>query len=528
LANLASLFTRHRQALAWVLLAVSFAIGLLVLPHGEFVDEGDNLVGGELMLRGYALYADAFTHHFPFPYYWVAAVVGFFGKSIWIVRLSVLAFQILAFGLGMQLSKQHLTGGAAALLWSLLRPFYMGNMVLYTTFSSAALVPVCLITLAVLLDRLQPDWRHWTAVGAFSLVAFWSDPQAIYPIAVTLLFLAWKRIAWGLKVGFVFAGGSAAYLLLLFFGGTFQAFWENAIVFNTEVYSRYIFTKTLRVDELILLAVRGLEVWDPIWFNFSPLRPITNEYTQFDRWIFTGFLFRFSVLAAAAWLALNKRFRPALFLYLFAAAALIIHKWGFRSQPFVLVSLLAMIGIITAEWWQSETKMPLKWLHIMVSVILGLMVIILSGRLGLHIDRAYSGSYRNPPFITLKEEAAYLKTITCQDPEVRLAHYPVGNYYYWFSEMKPVGKYIYMWPWVADVGLPEVIAELDHPHMLAVVVRQDMLIWERYDTREYLRELDELLEWKYIELSPGVYVSPALFRLCPPTEMSSPASLALP
>ena len=30
-----------------------------------------------------------------------------------------------------------------------------------------------------------------------------------------------------------------------------------------------------------------------------------------------------------------------------------------------------------------------------------------------------------------------------------LAYYPEGSYTYWFSDMKPVSKYIFMWPWVS-------------------------------------------------------------------------------
>jgi hypothetical protein len=527
-AALKNIFIHHRHSLGWLLLTAAFLIGLLVLPYGEFGDEADNLVGGELLLHGYSLYTDVFTHHFPFPYYWVAAAVALFGKSIWAVRFSVLIFQTLAFGSGMGLSRGYLVGGAAALLWSVLRPLYLGHMVLYTTFASAALAPIFLITLAVLLDRIQPNWKHWTALGAFSVAAFWSDPQTAYAVGAALLLLASKRLAWGIKPGLVFGAVSAAYLGLLLVGGSFDDFWETAVAFNTNVYRHYISTPVLRLGELMQLAVRGLDVSNPVWYNFSPLRPITEEYTQPDRWLFTGFFYRFAVLAGASWLALTRRFRPALFLYLFAASALLIHPWGFRSQPFVLVSLLAAAGVLTGEWWPAGARPRLRLVYIFLVVSLGLLVLPLSGRMSARTVRYSLHSYGHSAFTAFEVESAYLQNISCHNPEVRLAHYPAGSYYYWFSGMKPVGKYIYMWPWVAEVGLQEVIAELDRPQTLAVVVRQEMILWERYDTREYLRELDELLEWKYIELSPGVYVSPALFRLCPPSESSTPPSLALP
>ena len=79
------------------------------------MDEADNLVVGLLLTRGYVLYRDVFSHHFPFPYYWVAAIVSLFGKSIFAVRLSVWLFQIVSFGIAMKLSGFGVEAEAAIL-----------------------------------------------------------------------------------------------------------------------------------------------------------------------------------------------------------------------------------------------------------------------------------------------------------------------------------------------------------------------------------------------------------------------------
>jgi hypothetical protein len=48
------------------------------------------------------------------------------------------------------------------------------------------------------------------------------------------------------------------------------------------------------------------------------------------------------------------------------------------------------------------------------------------------------------------------------------------------------------------------------------VILRDAVIWDRYDTRDYLRPLAEYLEANYHRVAEGTYLSPALHALCPP------------
>jgi hypothetical protein len=82
-ASLKRLFSAgNSRAAAAVLLGVSFAIGWTQLYWNNFIDEGDNLAGGVLLAHGQLLHRDVFSHHFPFPYYSVAAVARCCGESI--------------------------------------------------------------------------------------------------------------------------------------------------------------------------------------------------------------------------------------------------------------------------------------------------------------------------------------------------------------------------------------------------------------------------------------------------------------
>lgn len=511
--NYLTLYPRNHKIVGLVLLAISFGVGIITLYKGEFSDEADNLVAGSLILQGCALYRDVFSHHFPFPYYWVAIVIGLFGKSILIARLSVLAFQTVIFALGMKLSSNYWLVGITAIIWSVVRSFYKGNMVLYNSFAGAALLLILIAILAILQQRTSPDWKHWLTIGLFSVISILSDPLSVYAIAIAIVFLFTKKPVWGMKVSLIIGGVLLLYVGYLFVAGNIQAFWNNAILFNSQVYAKYIYTNPLRIGDLYNMTVNGLEIANKIWLNFNPLKPISDGYTQLDRWFFTGFIYRFSIIATALFLALRKQFRAAAFIYLFAASTLTINKWDFHEQPFIMISLVAISALVTNEWWRDTSNKFLRTTQIVVGVIVLVTTMWLCLRLTENIFNNIN-IYREVRFDGFKKEAANIQELTCHQPGVLLAHYPAGTYYYWFSGMKPVSKYVFMWPWVAEVGLDDVIYELSQRQTLAVVVRQECLIWEKYDTKVYLRPLDEFLEVNYHKVAEGIYLSPALYLRC--------------
>ncbi len=186
-----------RVWLGWTLLVIAFFIGCLTIYWEAFVDEADNLVVGWLLTERYVLYRDIFSHHFPFPYYWSAVIVSLFGKSIFTVRLSVWLFQIISLGAAMRLSGYHLLLGLAALIWGILRHLYFGNMVLYSSFSGVSLAIVFIVTLAVIQQQININWRHMFAIGVFSLISIFSDPLSIYAIVVALVCLLINDVKYG-------------------------------------------------------------------------------------------------------------------------------------------------------------------------------------------------------------------------------------------------------------------------------------------------------------------------------------------
>jgi hypothetical protein len=135
------------------------------------------------------------------------------------------------------------------------------------------------------------------------------------------------------------------------------------VLFNSQIYAKYNYTNPVRIHELYNIIIQGLEIANSVWWNFTPLKPIPSGYTELDQWIFTGFLYRFSLIICVVSLVLRKQLHAASFLYLFTAAALVINKWDFRSQPFIIAALTAISAILINEWQWETVNQSLKLLQ---------------------------------------------------------------------------------------------------------------------------------------------------------------------
>lgn len=504
-----------RDRLGWILLLVAFLIGCTTLAVSSFKDEGDNLITGMLLLRGYTLYDDLFQNHFPLAYYWAAAIIGLFGKSILVARLSVWVFQIASIAIAMKLSRFVLPLSLLSLVWSIIRHIYSGNMILYHAFSSVSLVVIFAIVLAVLLRTANANWKHSLTIGFFATVAFLNDPLTAYAIGIAIVFLFVTDRKHGL-MALLFAGlGLGAYVGWLLISGTLQGFLDQAILFNAQVFGKYKDTNPVQFKVILEQAIKGLEIWNPTWLNLDPFQPIA--YNGSDRWLFTGFLYRFAIIVATLLLLLQKDFRAAAFLYLFACAALLNNVKGFRAAPFILLALLAASAVVTGAWWRKEARSTATTrLHLVLAVVIGLMVFWLGLRVVEHTlshDRDRLLAYDDRPFANKEARGASFKELACGQPDVHLAHYPGTAYALWFADMKPVSRFIFMFPWEAEVFLDEVIDALSQDQLSAIVKIRDTQVWG-HPVQDYMRPLLEYLDANYVTIDNTTWISPHLAAQC--------------
>ena len=82
----------------------------------------------------------------------------------------------------------------------------------------------------------------------------------------------------------------------------------------------------------------------------------------------------------------------------------------------------------------------------------------------------------------------------------------------YFSKLPLTSRYLFMTPWVANVGQQEVISDL--PGKFAVVFIAKGTDFWGYQTKDFLRGLIDYLDQEYIEVEPNIYISPELKQYC--------------
>ena len=511
------------------LLWCSFFVGCIPVYLGLYPDEGDKLAIGLFMARGSVLYRDLFTHQFPFTYYWVAAVFGLLGPTVLAARLSLLFLQLVCFALLMRLTRATIPVGLAAVGWSATRHLYYGHMVLYNAFAGLALGVVAVIILVVLLSQRGPSRWVWVILGLGAAMALLTDPLALAPLGVGFVFLALSRERWrGLSlvvaVLALVLSGYGAYLAL---SGTWPDFYRDVVVFNSQVYIKYYdLSLDTYLAQLRGAAGAGLNILLPgTWLVPEAYGP-NAHFAAFSQWLFGGFLQRAAVLAFCLLLLRQRHWRAALFTYVFAITLLPRTEVFFRQNAFILFSYLCSGMLLARAWppawrwapggsglWPQPPALKLvtrarRW-GAWAAAALALWPAVL----GLTVLTLHLGAYGyDTNFLDTQRLADKIRAATC-GRDVALADYPGDPTLYFFTGLRPVAGYVYLWPWVADVGLRDVIASLSQEEAIVLAPAYEN-VWG-IKTSVYLADLQAYVHAHFVPVGDA-YLSPQLAAKCPP------------
>lgn len=512
----------RRAYLGWSLLALAAVLAAVQLFWGVFADEGDNLAVGRLLCQGEILYRDLFSHHFPLPYHWVAAVTCLAGPSVLAVRASLLLVHVLLLGYVMVATRLYVATGLLALAWSALGHLYLGNLFIYHSIKASALLAVFVLTLAALTGIMRPRLRHALVAGLAAAIAFWSDPMAVYPLAVAFAILVVARVRLAYVVGMAAPGVllGLLYLARFLWVGSLTPFVDSAWTFNIQVYGQYLNADPSRFATIAAQAVSGLGVLDARWRDANPLKPFAEIVAGPDRWLFTGLLFRLAVLATVVWLALRRRYAAAIYVYLLAAASLGTRRFeGFQAGAFALTALwcagwLAAGGEGLAAQAAAAGRRVRRYAGWLAqAVALALLLWPVGRSVGYIVERRADLTYA-ANFAAIEERADLIRTLSCAAPGVTLAYYPGNPLLHMVTGLRPLAGYAFMWPWVAEVALPQVMAALDADAPTLIHVERQAVIWER-PVADYLAPLLAYLDAHYTAVGNDFYQSPALAAACP-------------
>jgi hypothetical protein len=413
--------TRTLEALA--ALAAYFAIRCRYLTVDYFVDEADNLAGGRLIAGGYALYGDFFSHHFPFPYWWLAAAFKLFGPSVFSARFSLLALEVLAWALVLRLTGRVRAGALGLVAWGLAQYLYWGHMAIYYSFSRIGFfVPFVLVFLAPApeLERLRTRLIIW----ALTVMAVLADPFMALPLS--LVHFRWvirrrKLLPYGRELLAALAG-SALGLGLLFALGTFSpaGLFSDAIVFNLQVYRKYAPAFADPTGNWLRNLASALELFDRRWLNLDLLSPLDVDGAS--RRLFTGFFFRLAVLVLAVGLAVGGRVSDGLGIYAVSAALLARLPEYFHSGAFVMVALLA--AALVADGLPGLRRIPAAGTGL--RILMAGALAWLAFRSGAVLADPGLGESHRQMVSGFEADARVAERLACGRRDVSLGLYPGG------------------------------------------------------------------------------------------------------
>lgn len=527
----------------YILLGISVLIAVtqIYYIYYNLGDESNTITIGWLMAKGRRLYDEVFSHHFPFSYIWVAFVVKVFGASFVALRISLIALRTLIFVIAMKLSRYTFAVGLTALSWSILGHFYLGNGLLYHSFTGIFDVAAFIIGLAILEGKTE---RYGLASGTAGILlglAVLTDPLKLLPAGVLVLAVFFSGSSWPLRQGAVkhgfFRAGTIAFLMIvclaiyalwLISTNGMLDFYQAVIDFNLRVYSTY--SPHITVRDVVNSITGFLDLFNGQWrMHLDPYYEWVS-YVRLDTWVFTSFFFRLGIVLPCIVSLVQRKILTSVYIYLFAASILVRGSTFFHSSPFVLLSLCVVSLFLSGDLnstkpYSTMLKYP-KLEKIRVKSVFALSIIAwptlfltfswLNIRgVAFLIENQEKMAY-SEKFAGIDVDGAYLRKATCNQPGARILIYPYEPIKYFTSQILPASKYHFMLPWVAEIGQEQAISDLTIQPALVLIAREGE-IWG-YPVQQYLAKLLEYLDKNYIFIEEAdryqVYMSPRLAKMC--------------
>ncbi len=242
-----------KEKIVIFLFIIGFALSIFSAPYATFCDEADVITASWLMNKGELLYQDIFCHHMPVPYF-LLQILQLFSNHLLFLRigfaiLSQSYFIILYLFFRKKLHPYLIP--IVSLFWAMTRHMFLQNMILADTFVAFGLFTIFLEM--IVNKKTKYALKDKILISFATFISFGSSLIAVYPLLIFYVYYIVKRILlyikekekWldYLKEDILFMGivlfPFLIFALYLCITNTWNAFWENAIFFNTDYYSLY-------------------------------------------------------------------------------------------------------------------------------------------------------------------------------------------------------------------------------------------------------------------------------------------------
>jgi len=468
-----------QQTVGLFLLASLAFAGVAHVP--VFVDEANNVLGACLLARGSVIYRDFFFHHFPLSYYLLAALGPNGACSVIAGRYLGMAALILAVAAFTAITRNRLAP-LALLVMVLSGPAYDAQLYLAEVMVSVGLI----LNLALLSDHGHHLCRRvGSGLRLTALVILTSSSPIGLMMAGVLGPLMLVR-AGGQRLR-VIASGIIALLVwpaVLLAQGALPAFIDEALLFNTQVYSKYLDVQLTSPSALLwqsLSFVRHRFSFVVDWMAGQETKATAASYAAGLELVLVVFL--------ATLIVMNRRevlFRLSLCLLF----PLTVARDGFHLAPFITLASLGCAQLMGGIVGRSRLVQAAA---IMVAVLaLRIYFLFLPTDLGAPDELAES----------LKPDSRVMQYARETDTILYLPMSPDG---YLAADRRPGSFYSFFLPWEADVPGAEdrVIADIERNHIAVIVMDQETAVWGKYRLHDYAPRLSAHILTTYRPVDSG-------------------------
>jgi hypothetical protein len=227
-------------------------------------------------------------------------------------------------------------------------------------------------------------------------------------------------------------------------------------------------------------------------------------------------------------LFLNRRWAAGIFLYLFAAALLVRFDDGFYANGFTLVSiftasyLLVDLGrpAIFRQWEDGVVRSPAPlrfagragWVTILF--VIAAMQSWVAFRGGFFIASHWNTVMSDRHVVQYKKLGDEVRQLSCGQKNIELSVFPINPIVNFVTGIPPASRYVFMYPWVAEIGQRELIQELSRNPSAVVWINTARKEGSPDAPAAYMADTIEFLNKSYISIGKDLWMSPGLAQGC--------------
>ncbi len=427
------------------LLFFSFIFFLNRTFMGNF-DEVDHIVAGYLMKSGRLLYTQNFSHHFPFPYYWVYLFTPLWSTSVpartvAIFRLSLLVLYVICYIL-VFISYKNNKSKYSFSLWigvlSLFFILYQGYVIVIDVFDAVFVSAITWLVLPIILKWEKPTHFTRFLVILFGSLAFWTFPLMGILLLVPFLLSDKKTILFSNCLLILLL--NIIPLILFFFSGQLHDFLYQGLYFNFIVYPKYFLNTSSQFSSLINTI-----------FSF-----FKNELLLFIKVTnplqFLEFIFHFCFVWLLLKLIKSKNTRNVIVFFLIILVTRMKEVKVSVGVPFnaviysfVIVACACFVICFIEQIKSKNILRRIIGMGIFIAVLIAGMISLKP----LFVQSLKSG-YNYHVFWSYRQETGSLINKLSKRNESVLI-YPHDVELYFFADRMPPDRFTYWFPWIDSV-----------------------------------------------------------------------------